>query len=149
MAFKPCPRCGCMIPAGSSYCPTCKPAAEAEAEAARERKAEFKQRKYNQSYNARRDPKYSAFYRSKAWRAQSRAKLQSVGYRCEARTDNCTGLAVEVHHIKPIRTPDGWDRRLDWDNLEAVCTACHNARHPERFQKRCNDDVIDLRTLRR
>lgn len=149
MAVKPCPRCGCMIPAGSSYCLTCKPIAEADAEAARTRKMEYNRQKCNRSYNIRRDPKYSAFYRSKAWRAQSRAKLQSVGYRCEVKADGCTGLAVEVHHIKPIQTPEGWERRLDWYNLEAVCTACHNARHPGRFKRKQDDDVIDLRTLAR
>ena len=149
MASKPCPRCKCMIPAGMAYCPTCKPLAEAEAEAARERKSEYYRQKYNRKYNSRRDPKYAAFYRSKAWKAQSRAKLQAVGYRCEVKADGCTGLAVEVHHIKPIQTPEGWDLRLDWDNLEAVCTACHNACHPERFKRKQDDGVIDMRKLAR
>jgi hypothetical protein len=35
-----------------------------------------------QQYNRRRDPKYLTFYRSKDWKAQSRAKLQACGYRC-------------------------------------------------------------------
>ncbi|MBQ9991935.1 MAG: HNH endonuclease [Firmicutes bacterium] len=34
-------------------------------------------------------------------------------------------MAVEVHHTKPIQTEESWDKRLDWDNLEAVCTSCH------------------------
>ena len=100
--MKPCPRCKRLIPNGWSYCPDCKPLAEAEREAARERKAEYLKKKYNQRYNSRRDPKYSQFYRSKAWRATSKAKLQSVGYQCQAKLQGCQGIACEVHHIQPI-----------------------------------------------
>jgi 5-methylcytosine-specific restriction protein A len=146
---KSCPKCGRTIPHGWSYCPDCKPIAEAEREAARERKAEYLRKKYNARYNARRDPKYSTFYRSKAWRATSRAKLQSVGYQCEGKLAGCQGIACEVHHIKPIQTPQGWDMRLEWDNLEALCTSCHNGRHPEKFQRRQDDGIIDLRTVER
>lgn len=145
MAIKPCPRCRKMIPAGAAYCDACREVAKAESEAAREKRAA----KAAQKYNRRRDPKYSTFYRSAAWRAQSRAKLQSAGYRCEAKTEVCTGLAVEVHHIKPIQSPDGWEKRLEWENLEAVCAACHNARHPEKLHRRRDEDVIDLRDVRR
>ena len=148
--MKPCPRCKRLIPAGWSYCPDCKPVAEAEREAARERKADYLKKKYNQRYNSRRDPKYSAFYRSKAWRATSKAKLQSCGYQCQAKLPGCQGgMACEVHHIIPIQTPEGWDKRLDWENLEPVCTACHNGRHPEKFKKKKDDGVIDLRTVKR
>lgn len=33
--------------------------------------------------------------------------------------------ATEVHHVVPIETAP--DRRLDWDNLEALCKPCHSA----------------------
>ena len=143
--MKPCPRCKRLIPHGVQYCTTCAPIRAAELEAIRDRNA---QRKAN-LYNRRRDPKYLAFYRSQAWKAQSRAKLQSSGYKCEARLTGCQGLAVEVHHIKPIQTPEGWDLRLEWENLEAVCVNCHNGRHPEKLRKANNDGVIDLRTIDR
>ena len=87
--MKPCPRCKRLIPHGWSYCPDCRPIAEAERVAAMERKAEYTRKKYNQRYNSRRDPMYMTFYRSKAWRTTSKAKLSSVGYQCEARLQGC------------------------------------------------------------
>lgn len=142
--MKPCPRCKRLIPHGMPYCTECAPIREAELEAVRERNA---QRKAS-LYNRRRDPKYAAFYRSPAWKAQSRERLRACGYKCEAKLMGCQGLAVEVHHIKPIQTPEGWDLRLDWENLEAVCVSCHNGRHPEKLRKANTDGVIDLRTIK-
>ena len=145
MLMKPCPRCKRMMPYGPAYCTDCAPIAQAELDAVRERNAQ----KRAAAYNRRRDPKYLAFYKSKAWKNQSRARLQSVGYKCEARLQGCQGLAVEVHHRKPIQTAEGWELRLDWGNLEAVCTACHNGRHPEKLRREAEDGVIDLRTVKR
>ena len=146
MVMKPCPRCKRLMPYGQAYCQDCAPKARAELEAIKERNLKKKM----QLYNSRRDPKYLTFYRSADWRRQSRAKLESVQYKCEARlSDKCQLYAVEVHHIKPIQTKEGWDKRLDWDNLEAVCTACHNGRHPEKFGRKDSDGVIDLRTIKR
>ena len=145
MIMKPCPRCKRMMVYGPAYCTACAPLAAQELEAIRQRNAEQKQKRYNQ----RRDPKYLTFYRSKAWRTTSQAKLQSVGYKCEARlSTECQGMAVEVHHINPIQPAEGWDERLTWENLEAVCTVCHNLRHPEKLRKPSDPGVIDLKTVR-
>lgn len=146
---KPCPRCGRLIPYGLAYCPGCKPIAEAERQAAREHRAEHLKRIYNKKYNSRRDPKYMEFYRSKAWKNTSRAKLSSTNWECEGKLPGCQGVACEVHHIKPIQTPEGWDKRLEWENLESLCTSCHNGRHPEKFKRQQESGVIDLRTLKR
>jgi len=143
--LKPCPRCKRMMPVGPSYCKDCAPLARAELEAIREQNLKKKM----QMYNRQRDPKYLTFYRSKDWRLTSRAKLQQVSYKCEAKLSGCQGLAVEVHHIKPIQTPEGWGLRLEWSNLEAVCTSCHNGRHPEKFKKQSTDGVVDLRSVKR
>lgn len=145
--LKACPRCRRLIPHGLPYCADCAPIAAAERQAKQEHRAEYLAKKYNKRYNQRRDPKYQTFYRSKAWKMTSRAKLQAAGYKCEAKLSGCTRLAVEVHHIKPIRTEEGWDRRLDWDNLEAVCTACHNGRHPEKGKRREDPGVLDMREI--
>ena len=145
MIVKPCPRCKRMMPYGKAYCEDCTPIAQAELEAIKERNA----KKKAQQYNSRRNPQYLTFYRSKDWKRQSRAKLESVGYKCEARLSGCQTYAVEVHHIKPIQTQEGWDQRLEWDNLEAVCTACHNGRHPEKLKRQQQEGVIDLRTVKR
>ena len=148
---KPCPRCKRLIPQGWAYCPDCKPIAEAERQAKQERRAEYLQKKYNKRYNLRRsqeDPKYRQFRNSKPWKATSKAKLQSIKYKCEARLDGCQRTACEVHHIKPLKTPEGWDKRLEGENLEAVCGSCHNGRHPEKLRKANDSGVIDLREVK-
>lgn len=147
MALHPCPRCQRLIPVGVSYCDTCKPLAEAQAAEAIERRQAYKRSKYNKAYNKRRDPKYLTFYRSKDWKVTSRAKLQACGYKCEAKLEGCKGLAVEVHHIKPIKTPEGWNDRLEWDNLMGVCIACHNILDNKTFKKRLDPGVLDLKTI--
>lgn len=76
MIMKPCPRCKRMMPYGLAYCKDCAPIARAELEAIMEQNLKRKM----QAYNRRRDPKHLAFYRSKDWRRQSRAKLESVRY---------------------------------------------------------------------
>ena len=148
MAVHPCPRCKSLIPVGVAYCEDCKPAAEAQAAEAIERRQAYKRAKYNKAYNSRRDPKYGTFYRSKEWRLLSKTKLQACGYRCEAKLDGCTRLAVEVHHVKPIKTDDGWDKRLDWDNLMGVCICCHNILDGKTFKRKSEPGVIDLKTLK-
>ena len=145
--LKACPRCRQLIPHGIPYCATCAPVAAAERQAKQERRAEYLAKKYNKEYNRRRDPKYITFYRSKEWKTTSRAKLSATGYHCEAGLPGCTRRAVEVHHTKPIQTEEGWSLRLDWDNLEAVCTACHNGRHPEKGKHRKDPDVLDMREI--
>ena len=49
-------------------------------------------------------------------------------------------VATEVHHIEPIRTAAGWERRLDQSNLVVLCPACHNKRH-KRFGSRPRGDI--------
>ena len=139
MPQHPCPRCKTLIPVGVHYCEACRPIMERRHEQAKQRKAE--------QYNKRRDPKYLKFYRSKEWRITSKTKLVQVSYQCEAGLEGCRHIATEVHHIKPIQTPEGWERRLDFDNLEAVCVSCHNKRH-NRFNKPKKDGVIDIRAVK-
>lgn len=88
-------------------------------------------RKNDKEYNKKREPKYKTFYNSKEWTTLKEKKLQDTQYRCE----RCGKLAEEVHHIKPIQTPEGWVLRLEYTNLESLCIMCHNYRH-KRFQKK-------------
>ena len=127
MILKSCSKCGNLIPYGSTYCSTCKPLVEAE----REARLQESRRKSNRDYNKRRDPKYTRFYNSIEWRTLSARYMIDVGYKCE----KCGKIASQVHHVKPIQTADGWDLRLDYDNLELLCTTCHNKEH-DRFVKR-------------
>ena len=127
MLLKSCGRCGKLIPYGISYCSICRPIVEAEREA---RRLESK-RESDRRYNKTRDPKYVRFYNSIDWRRLSAKYTQDKGYKCE----RCGKFATQVHHKQAIQTPQGWDRRLDYTNLELLCTQCHNDRH-NRFKKR-------------
>lgn len=149
MHVKPCPRCKRMIAYGPTYCPDCTPIVEAERVEAQERKAALRAKKYNKEYNQRRDPKYAAFYRSKAWKMTSKAKLQQCGYKCEAGLEGCGRVACEVHHRKALKTPEGWEERLEWSNLMGVCIQCHNILDGKNFKRKEDEGVIDLRTVER
>lgn len=122
-----CKRCGKLIPYGSAYCDVCAPIVKAKREESK--KATMKD--INRRYNKRRDPKYVRFYNSKAWKMLSLKRLQDDGYRCV----KCGAIASEVDHIIPIQTPEGWDKRLDYDNTQSLCLHCHNEKH-KRFVKR-------------
>lgn len=127
MLLKACNRCGNLIPYGSPYCVDCTPIVEAEREA---RRLEAK-RANDRRYNKTRDPKYSQFYNSVEWRTLSLKRLQDDGFRCTW----CGKIADEVDHIEEIKTPEGWERRLDPSNTRSLCHTCHNKRH-NRFEKR-------------
>lgn len=127
MLLKSCNRCGNLIPYGSPYCKECTPIVEAE----REARIQESKKESNKRYNKTRDPKYIRFYNSIEWRTLSARYAQDKGYRCE----RCRGMATQVHHKNAIQTPDGWELRLDYDNLELLCTHCHNDTH-DRFKRR-------------
>lgn len=127
MLLKSCGRCGNLIPYGSAHCTKCQPIVKAE----REARIQEARLKSNRAYNKTRDPKYSAFYNSNEWRTLSAKRLQDDGFRCAW----CRQIADEVDHIIEIKTPEGWERRLDYDNTRSLCHTCHNKRH-KRFEKK-------------
>lgn len=63
------------------------------------------------------------FYKSAAWQQCRAAYLRAhpVCVACQAR--GRTVAAVVVDHVVPIK--DG-GARLDWANLQSLCTSCHN-----------------------
>ena len=138
----PCPRCNKLIPVGQAYCTSCAPRV---AEQQSERRREGMGR-----YNRERDPKLTRFYNSRAWRNLSAAKLDMYP-RCEAKLEDCDGTACEVHHKKPLRTPEGWAERFEWEGLMSVCTKCHNKldnKWGKNREKKSDDPgVIDLANL--
>ena len=134
MLLKACNRCGNLMPYGSSYCKDCTPIVEAEREA---RLLEIR-KESNKRYNRTRDPKYVRFSNSGEWRTLSARRLMDDGYRCQ--WPGCNNIATEVDHIKEIKTPEGWERRLDYDNLRSLCHTCHDKRH-NRFNKRINKKI--------
>ena len=126
MLLKECAKCKKLIPYGTPYCSDCQLIVDAYREKCKKEAIARAQAKYNR----KRDPKYIAFYHSKPWRILSAKFSQDKHFRCE----KCGALATQVHHKVPIQTQKGWDRRLDYHNLELLCTDCHNKEH-HRFQK--------------
>lgn len=127
MLLKECGRCRKLIVYGKTYCDDCRPIVEAM----REERLKQTRRQSNKRYNQKRDVKYIRFYRSSEWKMLSRKRLQDDRFRCV----KCNSIASEVDHITAIQTDDGWERRLDYDNLQSLCISCHNAKH-NRFKTR-------------
>lgn len=131
MVLKKC-RCGKLIPYGMTRCIDCqKKYKQQREEYYKSKEGKDKRNEYNRRYNKKRDPKEIAFYKSKAWRMLRDRYRRDKKYKCE--TPGCTRMGVEVHHKTPIQTVEGWYRRLDYDNLELLCTICHNNK-PNHFK---------------
>lgn len=143
MIVKMCARCKKVIEYPNRYCSICQKIVDEQAE-------EIKKRS-NIRYNKTRDPKLVKFRKSDEWRQLKNRYLQDLqhkygdvkyAYKCEDcieinknNKDYTIALAEEVHHLQPIETPEGWERRLDYYNLRALCHRHHDKRH-NRFQKR-------------
>lgn len=87
--------------------------------------------------------KRDRFYHSAAWaRAKQAKKLQARGI-CE----RCGKAGYEVHHKIPLtdENVDDPSISLNLDNLELLCTACHNAARDEeaRAKGRRSDYYFD------
>lgn len=64
---------------------------------------------------------YKRFYDSKSWRTLRYQTLLNAGFIC---TDCKTNEATVGDHIIDTRTD--WSKRLDPDNIQALCMECHN-----------------------
>ena len=72
--------------------------------------------------------KYDSFYQSKEWSLLRNQKFYDADGLCElCRKNGIIKEAKEVHHIVPIEID--WSKRLDYNNLIALCSDCHNAQH--------------------
>lgn len=72
--------------------------------------------------------KYDSFYQSKEWSLLRNQKFYDADGLCElCRKNGIIKEAKEVHHIVPIEID--WSKRLDYDNLLALCSDCHNLQH--------------------
>ena len=80
-----------------------------------------------QEYNRYgRDENSKRFYNSPAWRRLSRLQLKREPL-CEECLKAERVTAAEIaDHIKPIREGGA---RLDTENLQSLCRACHNRKH--------------------
>ena len=107
----------------ATYCENCRDLVNKE----REERAVVNNRRANKKYDAKRDKKYVRFYNSPEWRVLKGRYMADHKYKCEGK--DCKEFATEVHHVDPIQTPSGWERRLDYTNLMNVCVRCHNKQH--------------------
>ena len=72
------------------------------------------------------------FYKSKTWQKCRDGYLRSVGGLCEICLQRGYYVPAEIVHHKKHITPNNIDNpqiTLDWKNLQAVCSACHNKLH--------------------
>lgn len=131
MIMKLCKRCNKLIGYPQVYCSACEVIVN-KAKDSRLNESKSRGRgKGNSNGRAYRDPKYRRFYNSKQWHDLSKRYMLKQHYKCEV----CGVIASEVHHIEPIQTSSGWTKRLDYNNLKAVCVSCHNKEH-NRFNSR-------------
>lgn len=80
--------------------------------------------KKNENYHSR----FSSFYNSPEWKALRQAKWVDADGLCEmCRAKGIIRAAKEIHHKIPIE--EDWSKRLDYDNLIALCSDCHNQQH--------------------
>ncbi|HAC5626866.1 TPA: HNH endonuclease [Listeria monocytogenes] len=86
----------------------------------------FSQRKSYEKERARAEAERTKFYKSRLWQKNRYQQLirEPLCERCKA--NDIVVQAVIVHHIVDTNTLEGWERRLDPENLESICFACHN-----------------------
>ena len=91
------------------------------------RYCEQHRRQVNNEYNRyTRDEDDKNFYNSTAWRRLSRIQLRREPLCAECLRAGRITPAEIADHIQPIR--DG-GARLDSENIQSLCRACHNRKH--------------------
>lgn len=72
--------------------------------------------------------KYKHFYCSKEWQRLRKIKFVDANGLCEqCLKEGKVVQAKEIHHKVPIDVD--WGKRLDYNNLIALCSHCHNKAH--------------------
>lgn len=73
----------------------------------------------------------SEFYKGTRWTKLRAKVLRRDGYECqECKRYGRHTEATTVHHVKHLE--DFPELAYDPKNLRSLCTACHNAMHPEK-----------------
>jgi 5-methylcytosine-specific restriction protein A len=113
---RPCRHPGCPNLTDGGYCETHK-------DEERKRAAESNSRYDRQT----RDKNKYAFYHSPSWTALAKAQLKRTPYCEECYRQGGMNEAVIADHIVSI--DEDYARRLDKENLQSLCRACHNRKH--------------------
>lgn len=73
------------------------------------------------------------FYKSKAWKKKRESIMRRDGYMCqECKRYGRQTQAQQVHHIKHL--DEYPELAFDDLNLQSLCNACHNKKHPEKIK---------------
>lgn len=81
------------------------------------------------------------FYHSREWAAVRAEVLTRDAFQCQVckRAGRLT-IGTTVHHIIPVRVDPS--KKLDPNNLETICRACHNKEHTERTKTLHDKQVV-------
>lgn len=114
---KPCREFSCSNLTRETYCDTHQEVAKDN--------ATQKRRQYN---TVIRDSKTEGFYQSMDWRRLRAMAIARDNYLCQWCLKNGElQRAQVVHHVVEVK--EDWSKRLDLDNTESLCHACHNRHH--------------------
>lgn len=72
-----------------------------------------------------------SFYRSPRWKKLRETALRRDKYLCRECYKYGKRVEAEVVHHK-VEVLTDYSLAFDLDNLESLCKACHNKRHPEK-----------------
>ncbi len=127
------PGCMTLIPFDQRYCDKHeyrKPISYAD----KEQRHLMNKATYYKRTHSKHEGKYQQFYRSTAWKKLSHHWLMThpLCVSCEAQGIYRKGDLVD--HIVELR--DDWTKRLDPDNLQTLCYACHNRKTWKEKHKR-------------
>lgn len=77
------------------------------------------------------------FYASAEWKRTRKAVLARDNYICQKCLieEGFVHEANLVHHRIELRSPNGWQLRLDMENLESINRSCHNKIYHKNSQK--------------
>lgn len=86
---------------------------------------------YNNEVRYNKDNRHIArFYSSYEWKSL-RNSYKAANPLCERCFANGRVTSAKIVHHK-IEVREDFSKRLDWENLESICQACHNAEHKKK-----------------
>ncbi len=115
------PGCRTLIDYSEAYCPKHKGSAGVQYN------RDIRTNSDIQTANGHTNKEISNFYNSSEWKRVRKSRLIQDSYICQncLREGHVTPATI-VHHTTELRSPEGWEHRLDIDRLESICQECHN-----------------------
>ena len=91
--------------------------------------ARDRHKRYNKTRYSEDNIDYTTFYNSAAWKRTREQALIRDMYLCQQclKDGIVNDKQLIVHH--KIEIKEDWKKRLELENLETVCTQCHNKIH--------------------